>query len=361
MFAFFVAFWSAYTLTDRDYEALDIVEDRLFDIMEEKNLDADTVIDAIYDWMSNKKLNEKANQLLAQLIDDIDYYWYGDDEWNIERYMTEEDCYDDEYFDADEERCFPNEEEDLDIDHDHWDGDEEDADMPILWAYLVQEDDSLMLVDGDEDARHQEVWKLFSSIIPQAARPDLTEVNFADDATSDTAGYVTQSNAHHEKRTLAFNLSSYYIDGKLDYDESVHTNIHEFAHILTFQKSQVQLIDPMSFEESIQRYEEDCLTYFVWEGCLRRTAYIKLFIDAFWDEEELERAREDEEPDDYTPQEYVSDYAATNPWEDIAESFTHFVLHNKPTGDSEAEQKVAFFYDYPELVKLRSFMRSRIK
>jgi hypothetical protein len=92
-----------------------------------------------------------------------------------------------------------------------------------------------------------------------------------------------------------------------------------------------------------------------------RTAYIKHFIDAFWDEKERTKAREKEKSDTYTEEEYVSDYAATNPGEDIAESFVDFILKTKPSGTSEANQKVQFFYDYPELVKLRSVMRSRIQ
>jgi len=41
--------------------------------------------------------------------------------------------------------------------------------------------------------------------------------------------------------------------------------------------------------------------------------------------------------------EFVSDYAATNPGEDIAESFATFVLKPAPSGDTLADQKVAFF------------------
>jgi len=36
------------------------------------------------------------------------------------------------------------------------------------------------------------------------------------------------------------------------------------------------------------------------------------------------------------------------------------VLGPKPTGGTLADEKVAFFYDYPELVKLRAEMSGRI-
>ena len=43
-----------------------------------------------------------------------------------------------------------------------------------------------------------------------------------------------------------------------------------------------------------------------------------------------------------------------------AESFATFVLKPKPTGDTLADEKVAFFYDYSELVKLRAEMSGRL-
>ena len=350
----------SYTLTDRDYDALDIVEDRLFDLMEDKWRDADYVVWAIQLFMSNKKLDEKRNTLLIQLIDDIDYYRYSDEEGAIEWYMSPQDCYEDEFYDTDEERCYPNEEVDIDY-HEEHSGSESSDDLPILAAYLLLEDDTLNLVDGDADPLHQEVWNLFSSMIPAAARPDLVSVNFANNPNSDTAAYVEQTNEHHEKWRIVFNLDSYYQVGELIKEEAIHTNIHEFAHILTLQKSQAQLFNPMTDEASVARYEKECTTYFLQEWCLLRTSYFKGYIDAFWDKNELQQAREDWEPDTYTAEEYVSDYATTNPGEDIAESFTMFVLKTKPAGTTEAEEKIAYFYQYPELVKLRSFIRSRSK
>ncbi len=47
------------------------------------------------------------------------------------------------------------------------------------------------------------------------------------------------------------------------------------------------------------------------------------------------------------------EYAATNPVEDIAESWTEFVMRPKPIGTTIADQKEQFFYEYPELVKIR--------
>ena len=52
--------------------------------------------------------------------------------------------------------------------------------------------------------------------------------------------------------------------------------------------------------------------------------------------------------------EFVTDYAPTSPAEDIAESWSFFVLKKKPASKTIANEKVLFFYEFPELVNLRS-------
>ena len=50
---------------------------------------------------------------------------------------------------------------------------------------------------------------------------------------------------------------------------------------------------------------------------------------------------------------FVTDYAPTSPEEDIAESWSYFVLKPKPGSSTIANRKVLFFYEFPELVALR--------
>jgi len=56
----------------------------------------------------------------------------------------------------------------------------------------------------------------------------------------------------------------------------------------------------------------------------------------------------------------VTDYAVTSPEEDIAESRMFFILDPKTAGDTIAEQKILFFYDWPELARLRDEIISRV-
>ena len=61
------------------------------------------------------------------------------------------------------------------------------------------------------------------------------------------------------------------------------------------------------------------------------------------------------------PDRFHSDYAATNPGEDVAEVFSHFVMLNDiPAGKTIADQKIKLFYKYPELVILRDKIRKNM-
>lgn len=58
--------------------------------------------------------------------------------------------------------------------------------------------------------------------------------------------------------------------------------------------------------------------------------------------------------------EFITDYAATNPVEDFAETFAFFVVLDKPEDNSIKSKKILFFYDYPEFLKIRDDIRRNI-
>ncbi len=137
--------------------------------------------------------------------------------------------------------------------------------------------------------------------------------------------------------------------------------------------------------------------YDEWSGCMKDDSYLNLFFQKFWadiySEHSFagERVAADEfykKYDDW----FVTGYAMTNPAEDFAESFTAFVLWNEEkiadakkvcseAGGSVVkiegwtyfkwcnkaypdnaiwEEKIRFFYDFPELVEMRDFIRSNL-
>lgn len=228
------------------------------------------------------------------------------------------------------------------------------------------------MVDYQSDTEtHQKIWVYFARLIPAEQRSYLTQFVVFTDGPEEVLAFVTQDVADPTQWVLAVDIAD-----SANVEELTFTLIHEFAHLLTLNDAQVPVNPDLLLEPDNEAlYEEAaaaCPVYFPGEGCSEPTSYINAFYERFWvdiydewleinfieDEEEYAIALEEF----YLAREadFVSDYAATSPEEDIAESFATFVLTPKPKGRSLADKKVAFFYDYPELVTLRAEMSGRI-
>jgi hypothetical protein len=136
-------------------------------------------------------------------------------------------------------------------------------------------------------------------------------------------------------------------------DDFAFTSIHEYGHVLTLNESQVEA------------GEGNCSTYYTGEGCAFKDAYINQVFELAW--MDIQSEHDQIHPDDYDALDafyekysdrFVSDYAASNPGEDIAEAFTYFIIESAPrSGNSIADQKVNLFYAFQEAVELRTEIR----
>ena len=160
-----------------------------------------------------------------------------------------------------------------------------------------------------------------------------------------------------------------------DMQELTFTLIHEFGHLLTLNSDQVivneKVFNNHEYSDIYFEAEENCDTYFTGEGCAKPSSYFYLFVDEFWGDvyDEWNEIQGIDGDDEYyealdnfyyaREDEFVTDYAVTNPGEDIAETWAFFVTQPKPAGNTIAEKKVLFFYRFPELVTLRSEIIAR--
>lgn len=326
---------------------------------------------------------------------DIAYWWYGE-EYYIEElgyYERPEDCYEDEYYDYEDKLCYLDEEFDdsltpqfLDLVEEVFvpmEGDTEDfysTAESTLVTYQIDGDllvnpeeatvsDDLLSYQDDTDT-HQKIWAYYTQLIPLAYRTDLASFVVFTDGVDEVMAAVEQDLTDPEKWVLAVDI----VDAQ-NPEELTYTLIHEFGHLLTLNSEQVEP-NPALFEdpENDLLYEQAlaaCPQYFPGEGCSLPNSYINLFVQRFWADllEEWEEINYIEDDDAYYQalddfywnyqDHFVTDYAVTNPGEDIAESWTYFVLQPKPDGDTIAEQKILFFYDFPELVALRKQIVAR--
>lgn len=201
-------------------------------------------------------------------------------------------------------------------------------------------------------ARHQQLWGYTKDIVPNTHRNKMNEFMIYNGSVTGSAGYVVQTK--QDLSTWQMGIAINYAD---DQNELLYTIIHEFGHILTLNDTQV--------DASVG--SGSCSNYFPGEGCAKTESYINKMHSLYWADvwEEFQDAQNDESSHQAFYVKYqdrfVTNYAATNPGEDIAEVFATFVTRNdKPAGNTIAEKKILLMYDYPELVQLRDYIRENL-
>lgn len=219
--------------------------------------------------------------------------------------------------------------------------------------------------EQNDSAAHQNIWNYFIALIPQSQRQIVAEYSVITDGPKNLLAAVAQTGYDPNLWVLEVDIADAVDKANLTY-----TLVHEFGHLLTLNPSQV----PPSLAVYNNPDDNDiylqevgaCPNYFPGEGCSQPGSYINAFFNQFWPgiHEEWQQINLIDDENKYYEEleifyrahldQFVTDYAVTNPEEDIAESWSFFVLGTMPAGNTIAEQKTLFFYAYPELVQLRN-------
>lgn len=214
----------------------------------------------------------------------------------------------------------------------------------------------------EDTAAQQRAWDFFVSIVPAENRKWVTQYMVFTDGSYNTLAWISHirfgDNARWQLGVDVLDSASPVM--------LTSTLVHELGHLLTLNSDQV----PSDPDEGYTFYQNEavCPQFMLNEGCSTPDSYINKFYQLYWvdiHEDWLETVYKPNanSPEEFRgfvrafhdryPGEFLNQYAATNIKEDMAVSFATFVLNSKPGGDSIAEKKVVFFYDFPELVSLR--------
>ncbi len=222
------------------------------------------------------------------------------------------------------------------------------------------------LIKLQQDTAPQEkIWKYFAAIIPANQRQELVAFLISTDGRGNMLASVEQSS----QRPQSWGLNVDIADASQPRDLTFSL-LHEFGHLLTLNESQVTPdLTYLQHRDDLQVYQQEaalCPQYFTSEGCSQPNSYLNQFFNQFWTKlyPEWSKVNAVKDQNNYSsllakfyrshPTQFNTPYSATSPEEDIAESWTYFVLTPKPANDSIAHQKLLFFYKFPELVDLRS-------
>lgn len=241
-------------------------------------------------------------------------------------------------------------EDGADEDGNHDDHDPEAGEEDVLGTFAVDGDsiDVSNASSPEVAAQTTEIWERFVQLIPADQRQMLTgfELNPAE-----ASGAYVYPNDDPSTWSMGVSLE---LGEDLDY-----VLIHEFAHLLTLQAKEV----PPGADSN----PDACPTYFTGEGCALSGTTMAEFVERFWPASQLEEIARLQETEDYdgleafyeeNSDDFVTDYATTNPAEDLAETFTVFVLNDRPTGDTIADQKVNMLWEDASMVALRDQIRA---
>jgi len=244
----------------------------------------------------------------------------------------------------------------------------QDDDLNEIARYSVEDGGELVLISGVDDASYEDLWILMLTLLPT----DYVEkyiVEFAVFSSQDTLAYVSELSENEWEFAISVD----------DDPERVVTVIHEFGHIVALNNTQYETyptviednqspLDDAAYSDGLNQDMAACDTIAFEDGCPIAGSYIELFTEEFWDQASVEMVVNEELDDsaayffDQNPDAFVSEYAATNPIEDFAESFSYFIClsdEDFPEDGSsyEMDAKILWFEQFPELVDMRDSIR----
>lgn len=250
---------------------------------------------------------------------------------------------------------------DTDNDHSSNDHDHGNDGEAVLTTYRINGDNIDKIKDHSiapkyqifqqDYAKHLAMWELVTRLLPYEFRGRLVEFEVFH-GENELLGYVAPINDGDLSRwkfALAIDAANNLeqIDFK---DFFTYVVIHEYGHVLTLN------------EGEIKTDYSNCNTFETQEGCPTTNSFIYQNFQIGWADiyEEFQQLNEGELHGFYEKyrERFSSDYAATNPGEDVAEVFAFFITTEEaPRGNTIADQKIKAMYKRPYLVDLRNKIR----
>ena len=208
---------------------------------------------------------------------------------------------------------------------------------------------------GEEDETLLDAWADLVAITPPGQLTDLgVFAGFVNPAAGElgdgaevTLAFVNALDDEGYSFQMSIDLDEYAADR----NQSLLTIAHEFSHVFTTAASQVD-----RSEEAF----DSCTTYLAADGCFYDDSLIAAWVAEFWDEGRLDQRDPNEEPSadagaelcDADPS-FLGAYAASDPEEDFAESFSAYVF-DVEVDAPEIQEKLDWLADQPGLVDFRA-------
>ncbi|WP_417203586.1 hypothetical protein [Acetoanaerobium sticklandii] len=211
---------------------------------------------------------------------------------------------------------------------------------------------------SDELETYDEIWREIKDKLGTNLLASLDSFIVYSDGKDETLAYVNYIDDKASRWYMAIDIEdSINMEDNSLKEDFYFTIVHELAHVITLNDTQAIY----NSEPSFGKYFEEDISF-------NEDSYLNEFYNRFWtysiDESRIIQNLDNEDIR-YKfflrhENSFVTDYAATSPSEDIAESFAYFVINEKPMGNEIWEQKIRFFYEFEELVEIKNNIRKRL-
>jgi len=231
--------------------------------------------------------------------------------------------------------------------------------------------------------KHTAIWDLVKHFFPKSHLTYITDFNIITDGEGNEFGSGIPASYAFPRPVMSIDMADIYPGGgnTLDKNTLIYGILHGLAHPTTLniytetQDHDMVYTSHDNWLKLLPTKRTACLpNYYSGWSCAKNYSYLNLFYQKFWSGisattpqifpennlSETEIVTATNALYQKYPNSFVTAYAARNPIEDIAESWVAFILKNKPIGNSIADQKILFFYDYPNMLSMRNFLRGRL-
>lgn len=212
-----------------------------------------------------------------------------------------------------------------------------------------------MDISDNAPRAYREYVDRMDELLPRQYDSFVTELIVYTDGDPDIAAYVETTIPYQSEWTYAIREEEIIEDPESD--ASTELLIHEFAHVFSLDEV---------FQDTASA--RTCLDYFGAEICYPNKSILGEFVTEYWDEDILDDLILAQAGDELTQAEFynryelefVTEYAATDPSEDFAESFAWYVFGDLAPRGSVADAKIEFFDDFVRMRTLAEVLRSNI-
>lgn len=204
-------------------------------------------------------------------------------------------------------------------------------------------------LNDKEKNEYQKIWEKVKHILPNKGLENFEKLYICSDGKLNELAAVMPNNESGSKWVI--NIDSEDVDFGKNKRAFFETIFHEYFHYMSLNDKQVKYTE----DYNMKNYCEVGIVS-------NKNSYLNDFYNEFWKGILEDRNINKESLYFYERHKnsFIDDYAATSPDEDIAETFSFFILDDKPKGNSIKDKKIKFFYKYKELVKLREQLREKI-